>query len=69
MSLLDGDTMKTETRLVLGVIWLCVSCLGGASPLSAQELKLKKNLTGQKGPINGIAYSPDAKVLASGERG
>jgi hypothetical protein len=60
----DGDTMKTKTVLVLGGVSLCVACLGMASALSAQEPKLKKTLTGQKGPINGIAYSPDGKTLA-----
>jgi len=58
--------MKTKVVRILGVMWLGMACLGLPSPLSAQELKLRDTLNGHMGPVNGVAYSPDGKTLASG---
>jgi hypothetical protein len=39
--------MKTKVGRMLGVVWLCVACLGLLlSPLSAQEPKLRDTLKG-----------------------
>jgi WD40 repeat protein len=64
----DGSgTMLRKLGRMLGVAWLVIACLGLLlSPLSAQEPKLLKTLTGQKGPANSVAFSPDGKTLASG---
>ena len=58
--------MKTKVVRMLGVVWLGVACLGFPSPLSAEEPKLRETLTGQTGPENSVAFSPDGKTLASG---
>ncbi|MCI0465046.1 MAG: WD40 repeat domain-containing protein [Gemmataceae bacterium] len=46
---------------------LCVVCLGllPASPLSAQEAKLRATLQGHSQPVVSVAFSPDGKTLAS----
>ena len=59
--------MKTEVGRRLGVVWLCVACLGLLlSPLSAQEPKLPDTLKGHTDGVYCVAYSPDGKTLASG---
>ena len=59
--------MKTTVGRMLGVVWLCVVCLGlPLSPLSAQEPKLRETLKGHTGGAYSVAYSPDGKTLASG---
>src|ERR1700726_2617232 len=58
--------MKTKVERMLGVVWLCVACLGLLlSPLSAQEPKLRDTLLGPS-MVTSVAYSPDGKTLASG---
>src|ERR1700722_17436902 len=59
--------MKTKVGRMLGVLWLCVACLGSLlSPLSAQEPKLRETLKGHRHVAASVAFSPDGRTLASG---
>ena len=60
--------MKTNVGQMLGVVWLCVTCLGLMPfPLSAQEPKLRDTLNGgHSDAVLSVAFSPDGKTLASG---
>ncbi|HEX3979851.1 MAG TPA: WD40 repeat domain-containing protein, partial [Acidimicrobiales bacterium] len=60
--------MKRKKGRMLGVVWLCVACLGLLMSLSsAHEPKLRRTLRGHDEQIvNSVAYSPDSKMLASG---
>src|SRR4051812_2215964 len=59
--------MKTKVGRRLGVVWLCLACLGLLlSLLSAQEPKLRDTLKGDTGGVRSVAYSPDGNTLASG---
>jgi WD40 repeat protein len=61
--------MQTKGGRRLGVVWLCVACLGLLlSPLSAQEPKPRDTLKGHTEAVWSVAYSPDGKTLASGSR-
>jgi WD40 repeat protein len=49
------------------VLWLVIGIgLTAASPLSAQELKLRATLKGHTNFVCSVAFSPDGKTLASG---
>jgi WD40 repeat protein len=58
--------MKTKVGRMLGVVWLCVACLGLLSLLSAQEPKLRVTLESDTHLVYSVSYSPDGKTLASG---
>ena len=47
------------------VLWLACLGLVTASPLSAQEPKLRDNLKGHAYQVTAVAFSPDGKTLAS----
>ena len=47
------------------VVWLACVGLIAASPLSAQELKLRETLKGHTDIVFSVAFSPDGKTLAS----
>ena len=48
------------------VLWLACVGLAAASPLSAQEIKLRATLTGHTDVVHSVAFSPDGKTLALG---
>jgi len=58
--------METQVRVILGVAWLAVVCLGLLQPLSAQEPPLRDTLKGHTHWVASVAFSPDGRTLASG---
>src|ERR1019366_3677504 len=59
--------MKTNLGRMLGVVCLCVGCLGllPLSPLSAQEPKLRATLKGHMDVVFAVEFSSDGDTLAS----
>ena len=55
---------------MVGLMWLGVAFwpLAATPPLSAQQPKLRDTLKGHTASVFCVAYSPDGRTLASGDR-